>query len=36
MDLFALGAFGLLVVAWVVLPLRAPDADQPVELDTAA
>ncbi len=36
MDLFALGAFALLVVAWVVLPLRTPAADQPVELDKAA
>jgi len=37
MDLIALGAFGLLVAAWVILPLRAPAIDQPaVELDEAA
>jgi hypothetical protein len=36
MDLIALGAFGLLVVAWVVLPLRAPAIEQPVELEKAA
>lgn len=36
MDLIALGAFVLLVAAWVVLPLRAPAIEQPVELDKAA
>jgi hypothetical protein len=36
MDLIALGAFGLLVAAWVVLPLRAPAIEQPVELEKAA
>ncbi len=36
MDLIALGAFVLLVVAWVVLPLRTPAIEQPVELDKAA
>ena len=36
MDLIALGAFAVLVVAWVVLPLRAPAAEQPVELEKAA
>ena len=37
MDLIALGAFALLVAAWVILPLRAPAIDHPaVELDEAA
>lgn len=36
MDLIALGAFVLLVAAWVVLPLRAPAIEKPVELDKAA
>ena len=37
MDLIALGAFVLLVAAWVILPLRAPALDQPAgELDEAA
>jgi hypothetical protein len=37
MDLIALGAFVLLVAAWVVLPLRAPAIDEPaVDLDRAA
>jgi hypothetical protein len=36
MDLIAFGAFVLLVVAWVVLPLRAPAIEQPVELEKAA
>jgi hypothetical protein len=37
MDLIALGAFVLLVAAWIILPLRSPAIDQPaVELDEAA
>ena len=37
MDLIALGAFVLLVAAWVILPLRASTIDEPaVELDEAA
>jgi len=36
MDLIALGAFAALVVAWVVLPLRAPSIEAAVELDEAA
>jgi hypothetical protein len=36
MDLVALGAFIVLVVAWVVLPLRAPAVETLVELDKAA
>jgi hypothetical protein len=37
MDLIALGAFLILVGAWVILPLRAPANDRPaVELDEAA
>ena len=37
MDLIALGAFVLLVAAWVILPLRAPALDEPaVQLDEAA
>jgi hypothetical protein len=37
MDLIALGAFVLLVAAWVILPLRAPAIDEPaMELDEAA
>jgi len=36
MDVIALVAFGVLVVAWVVLPLRARATDQAVELEKAA
>ena len=36
MDLIALGAFVILVAAWVVLPLRVPAVETPVELDKAA
>jgi len=37
MDLIALGAFLILVGAWVILPLRAPATDEPaIELDEAA
>ena len=36
MDLVALGAFIVLVAAWVVLPLRAPAVEAPVELEKAA
>ena len=36
MDVIALVAFGVLVVAWVVLPLRARASEQAVELDKAA
>jgi hypothetical protein len=35
-DLIALGAFGVLVIAWIALPLRPPVAEPPVELDKAA
>jgi len=36
MDIIALAAFGVLVLAWVVLPLRARPTEQAVELDKAA
>jgi len=36
MDLIALGAFAALIVAWVVLPLRAPSIETAVELEKAA
>ena len=36
MDVIALGAFAALVLAWIVLPLRSPAAEQPVELEKAA
>ena len=36
MELIALGAFLILVGAWVVLPLRAPAVETPVELEEAA
>jgi hypothetical protein len=35
-DLIALGAFAALIVAWVVLPLRAPSIEAAVELEKAA
>ena len=35
MEIIAFGAFALLVVAWVVLPLKTPIATA-VELDKAA
>jgi hypothetical protein len=35
MDIIALASFGLLVVAWVVTPLRAPSVTR-VELEEAA
>jgi len=36
LDVIALVAFGVLIVAWVVLPLRERAADQAVELEKAA
>ncbi len=36
MDLIAIGAFVVLVLAWVVLPLKSRAVDQPVELEKAA
>ncbi len=35
MEIIGLAAFALLVVAWVVLPIKAP-AVTPVELEKAA
>jgi len=36
MDVIALVAFGVLVVAWAVLPLRERSTEQAVELKKAA
>ncbi len=36
MDIIALVAFGVLVVAWAVLPLRARAGERAVELEKAA
>ncbi len=37
MDLIALASFGILVAAWVILPLRTPSVELPaVELEEAA
>ena len=36
MDVIALVTFGVLVIAWVVLPIRARASEQAVELEKAA
>jgi hypothetical protein len=36
MDLIALGAFLVLIGAWVVLPLGGAAVEKPVELEEAA